>query len=158
MEARLQFVRDALSDRFTMSELCARYGVSRRIGYKWLARYEAEGRPGLQDRSRAPISVRIVFRRRSKPSSCRSDRRTRSGAHGSCSRCSRRAFRRFRGGRRRAPPRIYSLVMAWCKSVGGGACRPIRGLCDRPPRHRMICGPPTSKGSFVPGMGGTAIR
>ena len=54
MEERLQFVRDALSDRFTMSELCARYGVSRRIGYKWLARYEAEGRLGLQDRSRAP--------------------------------------------------------------------------------------------------------
>jgi len=54
MEERLQFVRDALSDRFTMSELCARYGVSRRIGYKWLARYEAEGRAGLQDRSRAP--------------------------------------------------------------------------------------------------------
>ena len=54
MEERLQFVRDALSDRFTMSELCARYGISRRIGYKWLARYEAEGRPGLQDRSRAP--------------------------------------------------------------------------------------------------------
>jgi len=54
MEERLQFVRDARSDRFTMSELCARYGVSRRIGYKWLARYEAEGRAGLQDRSRAP--------------------------------------------------------------------------------------------------------
>lgn len=54
MEERLRFVRDALSDRFTMSELCARYGISRRIGYKWLARYEAEGRPGLRDRSRAP--------------------------------------------------------------------------------------------------------
>jgi transposase InsO family protein len=54
MDERLQFVRDALSDRFTMSELCARYGVSRRIGYKWLARYEAEGRRGLVDRSRAP--------------------------------------------------------------------------------------------------------
>jgi len=54
MEERLQFVRDALSDRFTMSELCARYGVSRRIGYKWLARYDTEGRQGLADRSRAP--------------------------------------------------------------------------------------------------------
>lgn len=56
MDERLQFVRDALGDRFTMSELCARYGVSRRIGYKWLARYEAEGRRGLVDRSRAPHS------------------------------------------------------------------------------------------------------
>ena len=54
MDERLRFVRDALSDRFTMSELCARYGVSRRIGYKWLARYDTEGRPGLRDRSRAP--------------------------------------------------------------------------------------------------------
>lgn len=54
MEERLQFVRDALSDRFTMSELCARYGVSRRIGYKWLARYDIDGRRGLADRSRAP--------------------------------------------------------------------------------------------------------
>ena len=32
MEERLRFVRDAQSDRFTMSELCARYGVSRRVG------------------------------------------------------------------------------------------------------------------------------
>lgn len=54
MDERLQFVRDALRDRFTMSELCARYGVSRRIGYKWLARFEAEGRRGLADRSRVP--------------------------------------------------------------------------------------------------------
>src|SRR5215207_2295682 len=54
MEERLQFVRDALRDRFTMSELCARYGVSRRVGYKWLARYEAEGRAGLADRSHVP--------------------------------------------------------------------------------------------------------
>lgn len=54
MDERLQFVRDAQRDRFTMSELCARYGVSRRIGYKWLARYEAEGRAGLVDRSHVP--------------------------------------------------------------------------------------------------------
>jgi transposase InsO family protein len=54
VDERLQFIQDALSDRFTMSELCARYGVSRRVGYKWLARYEEEGRRGLHDRSRAP--------------------------------------------------------------------------------------------------------
>lgn len=53
-EGRLQLLRDALSDRFTMSELCARYGVSRRVRYEWLARYEAEGRAELQHRSRAP--------------------------------------------------------------------------------------------------------
>ncbi len=58
MDERLRFVRDALSDRFTMSELCARYGVSRRVGYKWLARYDADGRRGLADRSRAPHRCR----------------------------------------------------------------------------------------------------
>lgn len=37
-----------------MTELCARYGVSRKTGYKWLRRYEAAGLPGMADRSRAP--------------------------------------------------------------------------------------------------------
>jgi putative transposase len=54
MDERLQFILDGQSDRFTMAELCARYGVSRRIGYKWLARYDTDGRRGLLDRSRAP--------------------------------------------------------------------------------------------------------
>jgi putative transposase len=36
-----------------MSELCAQYGISRRVGYKWLERYRAEGAAGLTDRSRA---------------------------------------------------------------------------------------------------------
>ena len=31
----------------TMAELCARYGVSRKTGYKWLARFDAGGRLGL---------------------------------------------------------------------------------------------------------------
>jgi transposase InsO family protein len=54
MDERLRFVRDAQRNHFTMSELCARYGVSRRIGYKWLARYDTEGRAGLADRSHVP--------------------------------------------------------------------------------------------------------
>jgi transposase InsO family protein len=54
MNERLKFVQDAQSDRFTMAELCARYGVSRPTGYKWIARYAEEGRRGLTDRSRAP--------------------------------------------------------------------------------------------------------
>jgi len=54
VEERIQFIQDALSDRFTMSELCERYGVSRRIGYTWHSRYEQEGRRGLRNRSRAP--------------------------------------------------------------------------------------------------------
>jgi putative transposase len=54
VEERLRFIDNARSDRFTMSELCARYGVSRRVGYKWLERFEEDGRRGLRDRNRAP--------------------------------------------------------------------------------------------------------
>lgn len=54
MDERLQFIRDAQSDHHTMAALCARYGISRRVGYKWLARYAEEGQRGLTDRSRAP--------------------------------------------------------------------------------------------------------
>ena len=31
-----------------MTELCARYAVSRKTGYKWLARYDGGGRPALR--------------------------------------------------------------------------------------------------------------
>ncbi|MDE0538730.1 MAG: helix-turn-helix domain-containing protein [Rhodospirillales bacterium] len=34
--------------------LCAAYGISRKTGYKWLARYRAHGPAGLEDLSRAP--------------------------------------------------------------------------------------------------------
>ena len=37
-----------------MSALCREYGVSRKTGYKWLARYRKDGLPGLQERSRRP--------------------------------------------------------------------------------------------------------
>ena len=56
VEERIRFNGNALSDRLTMSELCARYGVSRRVGYKWLARYEEEGRRGLRDRCEPRIT------------------------------------------------------------------------------------------------------
>lgn len=62
MDQRLDFVRDALSERFTMVELCARYGVSRRIGYKWLSRFAEDGKRGLQDRDRRPHTSPTAIR------------------------------------------------------------------------------------------------
>lgn len=53
MDERYEFVVSHRSGAFTMSELCARYGVSRPTGYKWLERYAEEGLLGLRDRSRA---------------------------------------------------------------------------------------------------------
>ena len=54
MEQRERFIHDHRLDLYTMVELCARYSISRKTGYKWLERFEEAGRQGLQDRSRAP--------------------------------------------------------------------------------------------------------
>jgi transposase InsO family protein len=37
-----------------MTALCARYSISRRVGYKWLDRFLRDGPAGLADRSRRP--------------------------------------------------------------------------------------------------------
>lgn len=37
-----------------MSQLCRRYGVSRKTGYTWLHRWHQQGDAGLRDRSRRP--------------------------------------------------------------------------------------------------------
>src|SRR3989442_12980434 len=54
MKERLHFVTDWDRRLYTVTELCARYGVSRKTGYKWLARYADVGVAGLAERSRAP--------------------------------------------------------------------------------------------------------
>jgi putative transposase len=54
VEQRERFIDDHRLGLYEMTELCARYAVSRKTGYKWLARYDAGGRPALRDQSRAP--------------------------------------------------------------------------------------------------------
>src|SRR6266446_2093549 len=51
---RLAFVKLALKAHKGMSQLCRKFGISRKSGYKWKARFEREGRRGLRDRSRRP--------------------------------------------------------------------------------------------------------
>lgn len=54
MDQRLRFIADYEKRLFSVSELCARFGVSRKTGYKWIERYQVEGPAGLLDRSRKP--------------------------------------------------------------------------------------------------------
>jgi transposase InsO family protein len=58
MDERMEFIVDWLrlvdAEVESMSELCRRYGVSRKTGYKLVGRYEASGAAGLQEMSRAP--------------------------------------------------------------------------------------------------------
>ena len=54
MEQRLEFIREYETELFTMTELAAQYGISRKTAYKWLERYRADGASGLFDQSRRP--------------------------------------------------------------------------------------------------------
>ena len=51
---RRRFIEDHGSGHWTMTELCERYGISRKTGYARLERVREEGAAGLEDRSRAP--------------------------------------------------------------------------------------------------------
>jgi len=51
---RLDFVKLASVEGANISEICRRFGVSRKTGYKWLLRWKKEGPDGLVDRSRRP--------------------------------------------------------------------------------------------------------
>ncbi len=53
---RTRFVLAHEDGLYSMIELCDRFLISRKTGYKWLARYHEFGTEGLLDRSRAPHS------------------------------------------------------------------------------------------------------
>lgn len=77
MSLRLEFVQMAMLDGANMSELCRRFGISRKPGYKWVQRYRQGGPEALQDESRRPhhspsqtaseIEDRIVALRKAHP-------------------------------------------------------------------------------------------
>ncbi|MCG8038152.1 MAG: integrase core domain-containing protein [Candidatus Thiodiazotropha taylori] len=55
MDQRVLFISDYLRGTETsFASLCRRYGVSRKTGYKWVARYKENGVNGLEDGSRRP--------------------------------------------------------------------------------------------------------
>lgn len=55
MEERMRFVMAVERQQEPFAAICRSFGVSRRVGYKWVGRYRNEGVEGLKDRSRAPL-------------------------------------------------------------------------------------------------------
>ena len=51
----MRFVDAVVENTESFTAVCRRFGVSRKTGYKWLARYQAKGAEGLKDQSRAPL-------------------------------------------------------------------------------------------------------
>lgn len=56
MSQRVEFINLALQDNANISELCRRFKISRKTGYKFLNRYKNEGFNGLHDQPRRPIN------------------------------------------------------------------------------------------------------
>lgn len=56
VDQRYAFVCECLKGTRTMTALCERYGISRRVGYKWLKRFKEGGRAALEDQRRRPRS------------------------------------------------------------------------------------------------------
>lgn len=54
MSLRLEFVEWGMREGANLAELCRRYKISRKTGYKWLERFKKEKLEGLKDKSRRP--------------------------------------------------------------------------------------------------------
>ena len=77
VDLRVRFVTEYLSGLYSMTELAEQYAISRKTGYKWVARYETAGPAGLLDRSWRPqaspaaveakLVQQVVQARRRKP-------------------------------------------------------------------------------------------
>ena len=58
VDERMRFVIAVEKREESFAAACRQFGVSRRVGYKWLARYQEAGVEGLHDRPRAPLHHR----------------------------------------------------------------------------------------------------
>jgi transposase InsO family protein len=54
MSLREEFVLLVKKEQLSISDLCTRFGISRKTGYKWLRRYNEAGKEGLQNHSKRP--------------------------------------------------------------------------------------------------------
>jgi hypothetical protein len=72
MEQRKEFLEAALRREHSFTELCRRYGISRKNGYKWLNRQLMSSRcQAARRRLGIDLAVRTIHRRRSPPTSRR---------------------------------------------------------------------------------------
>ena len=55
-DVRYNFILAQENRQGSVIEICDAFGISRKTGYKWLKRYQAEGKEGLTDKRRSPIN------------------------------------------------------------------------------------------------------
>ena len=54
MSLKLEFINFAMTEHCNISELCRRFEISRKTGYKWINRYLEGGTSAISDQSRRP--------------------------------------------------------------------------------------------------------
>lgn len=77
VESRQKFIEGWLREECSISELCARHGVARKTGYKWVSRFKMHGPEGLEDlpriaktsphRTPEEVEAALVALKREKP-------------------------------------------------------------------------------------------
>lgn len=60
MSQRKEFVSLVSAEDVNISELCRRFDISRKTGYKWIDRFRTKGDFSMADRSRRPKSIPII--------------------------------------------------------------------------------------------------
>ena len=53
-QQRLRVVKSYMSGTVSMTDICNKYGISRKTGYKWCQRFIDNSKEGLKDLSKAP--------------------------------------------------------------------------------------------------------
>ena len=163
MELRRQFIQDVQSGATSVAELCAAYQISRKTGYKWLARYEPVGSPPWVISRVVPCIHRPLRRPSSLRPSWSPAAATPAGARANCSGCCASSCRR-RPGPRAARSRSISSARGSCSAPSGapaGASRAPAGCHGRaqcgldrrlqravPPRQGTRCYPLTIADGF----------
>src|SRR3970282_2391705 len=56
MDEKIRFIETFQAGVFNFTALCAFFDISRKTGYKWVERWRAEDRAGLEDQSHATLS------------------------------------------------------------------------------------------------------
>ena len=54
MKERIRFVVQPTREAWAFSHLCRQFGISRKTGYTWVARYQTRDLGGLHELSRRP--------------------------------------------------------------------------------------------------------
>ena len=55
VDSRVRFAVEWEKDEIPFAELCRRYGISRKTGYKWIDRFLVDGVAGLDERTSRPL-------------------------------------------------------------------------------------------------------